>query len=211
MNNNSSRYYSEGQDIHYKPISAEEERELFVKARAGDEAAREFLIKNHLLLATILARKYSAGRIDEKDAISAANLGLIKAVDKFDPTRNNRFCTYLRKYVYGEIMGELKDCAEFSQLSSGVSGYRPEESEAHPVEEENHKSAVLQALRECMDELPQAEREILGLYFLQELILDEIAAIKGLTKQRIAQLKDSGVRRLRVLMTRRLATKGIEV
>jgi len=54
---NPESYYRANEDLHFKLTTPEEERDLFRKAKAGDAAAREFLIKNHLLFCAMYARR----------------------------------------------------------------------------------------------------------------------------------------------------------
>ncbi len=95
-------YYRLGQDLHFDAITHEEERALFRKARKGDEKAREFLITNHLLFAMTFARANGKGAEDD-ELVSAANLALMVAIDRFDPERENRFTSFLKPFIKGEI------------------------------------------------------------------------------------------------------------
>ncbi len=96
-------YYSQGQDIHFDMTTPEEETALFVKARAGCEASRTFLIENHLLFARTEAVRLARGALPMDEVISAGNAGIMKAIDLFDHTRGFRFTTYLRSFIRGEI------------------------------------------------------------------------------------------------------------
>lgn len=97
--NNSPRYYPDGTDLSYTDITHERERELFTAAKAGDETAREFLIKNHLLYTLNQGRRWSHGKLPEDEVASAANAALMHAIDRFDPSRPNRFTSYLQWFV----------------------------------------------------------------------------------------------------------------
>jgi RNA polymerase sigma factor (sigma-70 family) len=108
-------YYSPGQDIHFRLTTREEETELFVKARAGDETARTFLIQNHLLFARQEAMRQVKGALPDDEVISAANFAIMKAMDSFDHTLGFRFTTYLRPFITGEIAALWK-----SKYSAGV-------------------------------------------------------------------------------------------
>lgn len=96
-------YYSPGQDIHFRLTTREEETELFVKARDGDETARTFLIQNHLLFARQEAMRQVKGALPDDEVISAANFAIMKAMESFDHKLGFRFTTYLRPFIMGEI------------------------------------------------------------------------------------------------------------
>lgn len=98
----SRHYYRNGQDLHFSPITHEEERELFRQAKEGNTQAREFLITNHLLFAMTFARDNGKGAEDD-ELVSAANLALMTAIDRFDPERENRFTSFLKPFIKGEI------------------------------------------------------------------------------------------------------------
>ncbi len=75
-------------------LSAEEERELGLRIKNGDAAARERMIESNLRLVVKIAKRYMNRGLPFLDLIEEGNLGLIKAVDKFDAQRGFRFSTY---------------------------------------------------------------------------------------------------------------------
>lgn len=104
----STNYYRHGQDLTFTPTTREEERELFKRAKAGDEDARTFLITNHLLFAKLEAQRMGAGA-EEDELTSAANLALMTAVDQFDLKFKSRFTSYLRPFIWGEVARLWRD------------------------------------------------------------------------------------------------------
>lgn len=103
MSATNNRYYREGTDLTYTNITHDQERDLFIKARAGDREASDFLITNHLLFAANEGRKWSRGKLPEDEVISAANEALMQAFGRFDHTRPNRFSSFLRPFIRGAI------------------------------------------------------------------------------------------------------------
>ena len=83
-----------------KPLSAREEVETFAALRAGDPTARETLIRHNLRLVVHVAKKYYAQPSDQEDLISIGTIGLMKAVDTFDPAKGKRFASYARFSTY---------------------------------------------------------------------------------------------------------------
>jgi RNA polymerase primary sigma factor len=86
------------------PLSREEERALAVRARAGDAAARDGLVRRHLPLVVAFARKQARGGVRLDELVQEGNLGLLRAVEKYDPRAGTRFATYalwwIRAYVW---------------------------------------------------------------------------------------------------------------
>jgi RNA polymerase primary sigma factor len=80
-------------------LDAEEERDLARKARAGDEQAKKKLIESNLRLVVSVAKVYSRSGVPLPDLIQEGNIGLIKAVDAFDPDKGFRFSTYAVAWI----------------------------------------------------------------------------------------------------------------
>jgi RNA polymerase sigma-B factor len=87
-----------------------EERWLFVRyQRDGDRAAHEALVERFLPLAQQLARRYSRGNEPLDDLIQVASLGLLKAIDRFDPTRATAFSSFAVPTILGELKRHFRD------------------------------------------------------------------------------------------------------
>ena len=85
----------------------EESLELILSARSGNEAAREQLIKNYLLLVVKEARSYMNMGVQLSDLISEGNLGLLTALEKFDTTKGVPFSTYAKIWIK---QGIIRNC-----------------------------------------------------------------------------------------------------
>jgi RNA polymerase sigma-B factor len=84
--------------------------ELFVRwQKHGDQRAREELVTRYLPLARKLARRYTGAREPFADLIQVASLGLIKAVDRFDPERGTGFSSYAVPTIVGELKRYFRD------------------------------------------------------------------------------------------------------
>lgn len=84
-------------------------RLLAQRVRKGDPRAREALIAEHLPLARALARRYRRGAESLDDLVQVASLGLIKAVDRFDPDRGHSFSTFAQPTIVGELLRHFRD------------------------------------------------------------------------------------------------------
>jgi RNA polymerase sigma-B factor len=82
---------------------------LLERAHAGDQLAREQLVERFLPLARQLARRYQRGGETLDDLIQVASLGLLKAIDRFDPTRTTAFSSFAVPTILGELKRHFRD------------------------------------------------------------------------------------------------------
>ena len=91
-----------------KPLTAEEEREALMAWRSGDASARDRLIEHNLRLVAHITKKYYAQCDDTDDLISIGTIGLIKAINTFNPEKNVRLATYASRCIENEILMYLR-------------------------------------------------------------------------------------------------------
>ena len=91
-------------------FSSEEEFEIATRARAGDFVARQSMIEHNLRLVVSIAKRYLGRTVPLSDLIEEGNLGLMHAIDKFEPARGFRFSTYatwwIRQSVERAVMNQ---------------------------------------------------------------------------------------------------------
>jgi RNA polymerase primary sigma factor len=92
-----------------KLLTHEEEMDLGRRVRAGDKKAREKLIEKNLRLVVSVAKKYRGMGLPFGDLIQEGNLGLMKAVEKFDPDRGYRFSTYATWWIRQAVQRAVAD------------------------------------------------------------------------------------------------------
>lgn len=96
--------------MSFEPDQREELRRLFTEfARHRDPTLRARLVEGHLGLAEYLARRFSNRGEPLDDLVQVASLGLLKAVDRFEPTRGVEFSTYATHTIVGELKRHFRD------------------------------------------------------------------------------------------------------
>lgn len=106
----------------FQPLTREEERALADRARRGDAAAREDLVRRNLAFVVAIARRHAGRGARLDDLIQEGNVGLLKAVEKFDTKKGTRFSTYAIWWIRAYIQKYVKEC--HSSVRGGEDGKR---------------------------------------------------------------------------------------
>ena len=108
-----SLFFSDKKDIHYiggsdilpAPLETEEERKAIRGlGTENDEQARKMLIEHNLRLVVYIAKKFDNTGVGVEDLISIGTIGLIKAINTFDPDKNIKLATYASRCIENEIL-----------------------------------------------------------------------------------------------------------
>src|SRR6476620_2050214 len=100
-------------EINETPLlNAEEEKQLAYRIRAGDSEARDRMVRANLRLVVNIARSYTGKGLGLQDLIEEGNLGLLRAVEGFDPDMNTRFSTYASYWIKQSIKRALVNTAK---------------------------------------------------------------------------------------------------
>ena len=100
--------YIGGSDTLPPPLSKQEEIELMEQMKTNETAVRNTLIEHNLRLVVYIARKFENTGIGIEDLISSGTIGLIKAVNSFDPEKKIKLATYASRCIENEILMVLR-------------------------------------------------------------------------------------------------------
>ncbi|MDY0081837.1 MAG: sigma-70 family RNA polymerase sigma factor [Ignavibacteriaceae bacterium] len=244
-------------------LSPEEEIQLTIRMKNGDQEAMEKLTKANLRFVVSVAKQYQNQGLSLGDLINEGNLGLIKAVRRFDETRGFKFISYAVWWIkqsilqalaeqsriirlplnrigainkIGKTLSNLKqeferepsteeiaealemDVSEISDTLR-ISGKPVSVDAPFPASEDNSLLDVIendqqpspdneliseslkQEMKNILSEMPEREAEVLRLYFGLDgeyaMTLEEIGERFSLTRERVRQIKEKAIRRLR--------------
>src|SRR5438552_13384899 len=100
-------------EINETPLlNAEQEKELAYRIETGDSEARDRMVRANLRLVVNIARGYAGKGLALQDLIEEGNLGLLRAVEGFDPSMNTRFSTYASYWIKQSIKRALVNTAK---------------------------------------------------------------------------------------------------
>ncbi len=101
-------YYIGGSETLPPPLSRDEESYLLKKLPSGDKSVKAMLIERNLRLVVYIARKFENTGINIEDLVSIGAIGLIKAVNTFDPEKKIKLATYASRCIENEILMFLR-------------------------------------------------------------------------------------------------------
>jgi RNA polymerase sigma-B factor len=236
------------------------EAQLFARHSEGDQAAREALVRRFMPLARSLARRYDRSSEPFEDLLQVASLGLLKALDRFDPALGHPFASFAVPTILGEMRRHFRDAgwsvhvprgsqeralkvrdaqerlanargraatvnelAEYLELSTeeiidalqaiqayeslsldaprpGATDEATSYGDAMGAEDERYELVELDAtVTAVLGRIPQREREILSMRFVEDLTQTEIAERVGISQMQVSRLLRRSLDQLRAL------------
>ncbi len=151
-------------DITKTPLlTREQEVELAKGVEAGSEAARERLVRSNLRLVVSVALKYRDHNVPLSDLIQEGNIGLMRAVEKFDYRRGFKFSTYAIWWIRQAVMRALDNYARVIRLPSYVVAKISKfDDTAGRLRQELERDPSVEELAEALELTPDRIRDILA-------------------------------------------------
>lgn len=208
-------YYREIRKYH--PLPPALEQRLTILIQQGDEQARQTLIEHNLRLVTHIAKMYYHPKVELMDLIQEGNLGLIEAVDRFNPEMGLRFSTFAVWWIRKRILRYLGRSEDLVRLDTPIKGEEGEalclgdtimdeetilggpacEGQDTQLEQEESRQQMLKRI----ERLSKREKEVLMmLYGVTEeraLTPQEVAERLGVSIRRFYHIRDRALKKLK--------------
>lgn len=206
-------HYINGSDTLPAPLDAQAEQRALADLAAGRAGARDLLITHNLRLVVYIAKKFETPSAGIEDMISIGTIGLIKAVNTFEPGKKIKLATYASRCIENEILMYLRKSSNRRQDASIDEPLNTDNdgnelllmdvltSDQPQVGEELERHAERAALRCAVAKLAPRERRIMELRFglnrETEHTQKEVADALGISQSYISRLEKRIIRRLR--------------
>ena len=203
-------------------LTKEDEVRLAQAFEAGDERARRKMIESNLRLVVSIVRRFSATGLPLGDLVQEGNLGLLRAVEKFDWRKGFKFSTYATWWIREpsdeelaadldmpvDKVGRLKDTAQaitsldtpIGDDGAALQDFLEDDSAVGP-DELAVEAVGREALEQVLAALPERERQVLVLRFGLDSgtprTLEEVGAVMGFSRERARQVERDALAALR--------------
>ncbi len=206
-------FYIGGSDTLPPPLSRADEERAVRCAEDGDEDAKKLLIEHNLRLVVYISKRFENTGVNIEDLISIGTIGLIKAVNTFNSSKNIKLATYASRCIENEILMYLRKISSqrteisFDEplntdwdgnelLLSDILG-TDEDEVARPLEDDADRQMLMQAI----STLGERERSIIlmrfGLSSGHEYTQKQVADIMGISQSYISRLEKRIIEQLR--------------
>lgn len=197
-----------------QPLSTQEEEQLLQEMRKGDTACRNRLIEHNLRLVAHVVKKYSNTMYETDDLISIGTIGLIKAVDSFNPEKGIRLATYASRCIENELLmlmrsskKQSKEVSLFDPIGADKEGNTIQlldicVAEEVDLVEQMEEQQKISKLQEYIDKvLTKREKEIIvlryGLHGEREVTQREIADKLNISRSYVSRIEKKALKKLK--------------
>ena len=211
-------FYIGGSDTLPPPLARADEERAIRRAEEGDEEAKKLLIEHNLRLVVYISKRFENTGINIEDLISIGTIGLIKAVNTFNSSKNIKLATYASRCIENEMLMHLRHTARIRYEISLDEPLRKDwdgnelllgdilGTESDLVYRRMDDKVEKQLLRAALARLPLREQQIMQLRFglggAREMTQKEVADALGISQSYISRLEKRILSRLNVELTR---------
>lgn len=205
--------YISNNSLFPEPLSQEEEKNLLIKLKDGDETARNILIERNLRLVAHVCKKYAWSKIEQDDLISIGTIGLIKGINSFNIDKGIKLSTYVSRCIDNEILMFLRsnkklnsevyleDTIGKDKDDNTVSLKEVIESDDKSIEDEVDLKFKIKKLYQKMKEvLKDREKLIIELRFgldgAKPKTQNQIAKMMGISRSYVSRIETKAIGKL---------------
>lgn len=193
-------------------LTDEQEKILAEQIQKGNKEALDELTSANLRYVVKVAKQYTGRGVALEDLISEGNIGMMKAAEKFDAARGKRFVTFaapfIRKSIEEAIDKQEGSCQPISVDEPIPLGSQNnfsllnvlEDKDAPRADQHTEQEALILELKKVIDVLDEREQTVIKHFFgieCDHLTMAEIATTMGIKRERVRQIRDKAVRKLR--------------
>jgi len=192
-----------------KPLTAEEEKRLFIQwKKEGDKEARTKLIEHNMRLVSYVAHQYFLPNMDKEDNISIGTIGLIKAVNSFDVSKNYKFATYATRCIQNEFfmyLRKMKNRVRDEVVSYELEGedfsiYETFGTHKEEVEGKIELEEDIKILYDIIEDLNEKERSVIEYRFginREKKRQEDIAEEFNISQSYVSRIEKKAIKKLR--------------
>ncbi len=209
-------YFVGASDKLPPPLKEQEEQYYLIKAKKGDQEAKNKLIEHNLRLVVFLAKKYENTGYDLEDLVSIGSIGLIKGIETYKIDKNIKLATYASRCISNEILMFLrKNKKRKKEISLEDSlNYDAEGNELHLedilgtdtdlVSDAYEQSASKNFIAKEINKLNQREKQIMvlryGLNNSESYTQKEVANMLGISQSYISRIEKKVIKNIKYLV-----------
>ena len=203
-----------------KPLSEKKEREYILRMKEGDREARNLLVEHNLRLVAHIIKKYYGKQGEQDDLVSIGTIGLIKAIDSFDPDKNIRLSSYASRCIENEILMYFRAAKKTAQDVS-INETIDTDKDGNPLtlmdimaeddrilDDLDRKLNTKKLGRFINEELAEREKSVIimgyGLNGKDPMTQKEAAAVLGISRSYVSRIETKALKKLR----KRFETSG---
>ena len=212
-------HYIGGSEVLPPPLETERETEVIRRLGSEyDQEAKKMLIEHNLRLVVYIAKKFDNTGVGVEDLISIGTIGLIKAINTFNPTKKIKLATYASRCIENEILMYLR---RNSKVKAEISFYEPlnidwdgnelllsdilgteNDTVYNLIEDEVDKELLFMALKNLNDREKEIVQLRFGLNGKREKTQKEVADLLGISQSYISRLEKKIINRLKKEISR---------
>jgi len=204
----------------YKPLTKAKERRLLKKCKKGNLKAKNEILEANLRFVFDIAKHYTGRGVPISELISDGNMGLLRAIDKFDESKNVKFISYAVWWIRQAILESIKkkNSINFVEIEPNTDNdsyidkklieddeddtsfnheFSNENDEKNKEISENQRNIITNIIGTLSDRERDIIENYYGLSNAKELTLNEIGKKYNLSSERVRQIKLNAIRKLR--------------